>query len=40
MRAIAGLVIGLLWLAMIVASVAVPVAIVWAAYHFITTYKG
>jgi hypothetical protein len=21
-------------------SVAVPVAIIWAAYHFITTYKG
>ena len=40
MRAIAGLIFGLTWLSIVILSVAVPVAIVWAAYHFITTYKG
>jgi hypothetical protein len=37
---VATLFIGALWLLGIAVSVAVPVAIVWATYHFITTYKG
>jgi hypothetical protein len=32
--------IGAFYLAMVALSLAVPAAIVWAAYHFITTYKG
>ncbi len=40
MRIIAGLFFGILWLGAIAVSAAVPVAIIWAAYHFITTYKG
>jgi hypothetical protein len=32
--------LGIVWLAALAASAAVPVAIIWAAYHFITTYKG
>ena len=40
MKIVIGLVISLFYLLAIAVSVAVPVAIVWAAYHFITTYKG
>jgi hypothetical protein len=38
--AIGILFVGILWLVGIAVSTAVPVAIIWAAYHFITTYKG
>lgn len=40
MKAAIGLVFGLLWVAGIAISLAVPIAVIWAAYHFITTYKG
>jgi hypothetical protein len=37
---VVGSVIAVFYLVVIALSCAVPVAIVWAAYHFITTYKG
>ena len=40
MKQIIGLVFCLLWLAVVALSVAVPVAIIWGVYHFVTTYKG
>jgi len=40
MRLIAVLAAGIFWVTAVALSAAVPVAIVWAAYHFITTYKG
>ena len=40
LKAVGVLLIGLFWMACVALSVAVPVAIIWAAYHFITTYKG
>jgi hypothetical protein len=40
MKTIIGLVFGILWLVALTSSIAVPIAIIWAAYHFIMHYKG